>query len=202
MQPQRLTAAIVPPACFARYHWMLPCGVEHRSGYHYGLTRQTRHPGSTRVDMQTVDPDLRRLVAMLHQRGAPTLPSCQGHFRHSRRMGYYKNAIADLNDQAPLIREGLVMRDVETERRRLIKAPTWRAPTMAELWSADQALIGAGYLAFVPPGNSRLSQMPHALFEWACIQPVRGRIDVWVSAPSEWQQRRAWEAVTRHVERF
>jgi hypothetical protein len=181
---------------------MLPCGVVHRSGYHYGLTRRSPHPGSMRVDMQTVDPDIRPLVAMLHQRGAPTLPSCQGHFRHSPRMGYYKNAIADLTDQAPLIREGLVMRDVETAQRRLVRSPSWRAPTLGELWAADQALIGAGYLAFVPPPNSRMSRMRPVRFDWAFIQPVAGRIDVWVSAPSEWQQRRTWEAVTRHMERL
>lgn len=189
-----LVAATVGPHSFAAYHWLVPVGVEHPSGWHYGLRRRRPHPGSDRVDAQTLDPDLRDLVLYLHREGVRTLPSCQGHFGWCPQR--VRQAARDLAAQEPLLRRGLTMRDVEGGRPLHVQASHWRAPSERVLLDGVRRWEGVGYLGVICPDDARwicprLRRMEHAV-----IQPVGRRINIWVTAPNQTRQTATWARVT------
>ena len=122
----RLVAKVVGPHRFAAYRWLVPVGVPHPSGWHYGLRRgqgpsSPVYRGSMRVDPETLDADLRELVTGLHRIGVATLPSCQGHFGWCAER--IKQAARDVAGQESLIHRGLVMRDIEDGSRMMVRRP-------------------------------------------------------------------------------
>jgi hypothetical protein len=189
-----LVAATVGPHDFAAYRWLVPVGVEHPSGWHYGLRRRRPHPGSAQVDARTLDPDLRELVLRLHREGVRTLPSCQGHFGWCPRR--VQQAARDLAAQEPLLRRGLLMRDVETGVVYRARDAAWRAPSERTLLDGVRRWEGVGYLGVICPDDARWT-CPHLRrMEHAVIQPVGRQINIWVTAPNQRRQTAAWRRVT------
>jgi hypothetical protein len=192
-----LTANAVPPHRFEAYHWLLPVGVPHPSGWHYGLLRGTPHPGSLRVDPATLDPALRPLVMALHQRGIRTLPSCEGHFSAPKQTALsLARRRRDLQAQAPLIwGSGLLMRDVESGNVWRIQDPTYKLPSPADMLAGHYSMAGVGYLGILtPPHRIKLKRSPYLHTQ---MQP--NRVNIWVSAPNARIQRRIWGNITKDI---
>jgi hypothetical protein len=191
----RLVAKVVGPHRFAAYRWLVPVGVPHPSGWHYGLRRgqgpsSPVYRGSMRVDPETLDADLRELVTGLHRVGVATLPSCQGHFGWCAER--IKQAARDVAGQESLIHRGLVMRDIEDGSRVMVRDPSWRAPSVRQLAEGVENIEGIGYLGIVSPPPWMVS----SVVPFTRLNRHRGRLDVWVKAPNARAQRRAWDRLT------
>ena len=77
-------------------------------------------------DFSTVDPQIRRLVMLLHSKGMPTFPSCSGHWH---KKSWAERCFEALQQDAATIRyEGLDMLDVENGLRVTCRDPYWATP--------------------------------------------------------------------------
>lgn len=203
--PLRLIATIVPPWDFDRWRWLVPVGVPNPGAWHYGLERRGRHPGSTAVDLSTVDAPLRGLVGRLNAAGFATLPSCLGH--HGWNGARIWRAAGALRDQAEVLRgPGLALENVEDGSRHRVRVPGWTPPSASDLRAGARATMGQGYLGVLLP-EPRLPRPVHLggvaqLTErsWALPgQPGVRRLDIRVHAPTPREQREAWRRVGREV---
>jgi hypothetical protein len=138
----RIVASVVGPHRFSRYRWVVP-EDNHPSGWHYGILRETKSKGSLQVDMNTVDPPLRRLVSSLHARQIKTLPSCAGH--HGRTPERVRVAAQDLQRQERAIQtQGLVVTDVEDGSTYNMLDPDWKSPSLGQLLAGVRHWVGVG----------------------------------------------------------
>ena len=195
-----IVAAVVGPHRFNRYRWVVPA-EDHPSGWHYGILRETKNRGSLQVDMNTVDPALRRLVAGLHARQICTLPSCAGH--HGRNPVRVQAAAQDLQRQERAIRaEGLTVTDVEDGSTYNMLDPDWKSPSLGQLLAGVRHWEGVGYAGAVFPAGALL-QVPAISVRGAKVQTVPGSqqdlLHLWVQTPDPESQDRAWNDLSDQI---
>jgi hypothetical protein len=196
----RIVASVVGPHRFSRYRWVVPEG-NHPSGWHYGILRETKSKGSLQVDMNTVDPPLRRLVSSLHARQVKTLPSCAGH--HGRTPGRVQVAAQDLQRQERAIQtQGLVVTDVEDGSTYNMLDPDWKSPSLGQLLAGVRHWEGVGYAGVVLPAGA-LVKAPAVSVRGTKVQAVSGSqqdlLHLWVQTPDPESQDRAWNDLSDQV---
>lgn len=196
----RIVASVVGPHRFSRYRWVVP-EDNHPSGWHYGILRETKSKGSLQVDMNTVDPPLRRLVSSLHARQIKTLPSCAGH--HGRTPERVQVAAQDLQRQERAIQtQGLVVADVEDGSTYTILDPDWKSPSLGQLLAGVRHWEGVGYAGVVLPAGA-LTKAPAVSVRGTKVQAVPGSqqdlLHLWVQTPDPESQDRAWNDLSDQV---
>jgi hypothetical protein len=144
----RLSAGYIAPEMFDRVRWLRPARGPGVPVWHYWTPREKPHLGE-RVDLATVDPLLRGMVAFAQARGVLTTPSCEGHFFDAAWFdAAYRGLLADV----PQIRAGtLWMQDVESGALYRPRIPGWLPPPYAETRDAVAANNGKGQVGFSFP---------------------------------------------------
>ena len=141
----RLSAGYISPDMFDRVRWFRPARARGVPVWHYWTPRTTPHLGE-RVDLATVDPLLRNMVAFAQARGVLTTPSCEGHFFDA---AWFDAAYRGLLADAPLLRAGaLPMQDVESGAVIRPRVVGWTPPPYAETRDAVAANNGKGQVGF------------------------------------------------------
>lgn len=131
---------------FDYFNWLRPIRDVGQPTWYYWTLRETVNQGSY-VDLSTVDPLLRDMVAGAQEVGVKTLPSCQGHFPND---DYLTNQIELLREEEHLIREGrLLMENVETGRVTKPRYPKYRVPPSEWLRHGVEQAMGCGRVGFV-----------------------------------------------------
>lgn len=145
-------ANYISPAYFDAYHWLKPVRPPGEPVWHYWVTRSTPNVGS-RVDLATVDPMLRSMVAYAQSRGILTLPSCEGHFFQEPWFDAMYRALLD--DVEELRAGTLVLRDVETGALHQPRLPNWTPPPRAPTRNVLRCFSGVGRIGFSFPDSAR-----------------------------------------------
>lgn len=139
----------VPYRSFRAWRWWEPLRPGTR--WFYASPRRGLLTGRANVRPETVDPDLRALVAGAHARGWTTFPSCAGH-RVTREGA--RAIFGMLQSDAERVRgDGLWLRDSEGTREHLWCSDRYVAPDPSTFWHALRATHGRGVF-----GVSRLTQ--------------------------------------------
>ena len=140
-----LSAGYIEPSMFDRVRWFRPARAKGVPVWHYWTPRTTPHLGE-RVDLATVDPLLRNMVAFAQARGVLTTPSCEGHFFDA---AWFDAAYRGLLADAPLLRAGaLPMQDVESGAVIRPRVAGWTPPPYVETRDAVAANNGKGQIGF------------------------------------------------------
>lgn len=143
-----ISGAYIRPDMFDRVRWFRPARAKGVPVWHYWTPRTTPHLGE-RVDLATVDPMLRSMVAFAQARGVLTTPSCEGHFFDA---AWFDAAYRGLLADAPLLRAGaLPMQDVESGAVIRPRVVGWTPPPYAETRDAVAANNGKGQIGFAFP---------------------------------------------------
>ena len=144
----RLSAGYIAPEMFDRVRWLRPARAKGVPVWHYWFPREKPHIGE-RVDLATVDPLLRGMVAFAQARGVLTTPSCEGHFFDA---AWFDAAYRALLADVPQIRAGtLWMQDTESGALYRPRIPGWLPPPYAETRDAVAANNGKGQVGFSFP---------------------------------------------------
>ena len=136
---------------FGQKRWWRPARTGAAWFYH---TPAPSRPPSFMRDYHTVDPQIRRLVMLLHAKGMATLPSCSGHWPNKQ---WAKRCYDDLLGDVHKIRYiGEQMIDVETGERTIFKDMYWGLPwgSWDHFLAEAQEYNGQGYLCFHLPPTS------------------------------------------------
>ena len=189
-------ATYVPFTEFDNLRWLLPQRAAGVPVWHYWITRTEPNTGG-RVDMATVDPLLRDIVAYAHSRGTFTLPSCQGHFYDPTA---FEAMYRGLEGDVPGIRSGtLLFRDTETGQGYRPRFPKWMPPGKEELRRKLLKMSGVGRIGFSFP------DMPRTRYFKSMIAPFTERtaehkgsrnvVDIVIRGKSPEDLRQRWQRV-------
>lgn len=138
-------ATYITPVNFDSVHWLRPERPAGAPVWHYWVSRLTPNLGSP-VDLSTVDPMLRSMVAYAQSKGILTLPSCEGHFFNEAGFeAQYQWLLAEV----PKLRAGtLRLWDVETCKLYQPQIPNWMPPEKNALRNLIRCFNGIGRIGF------------------------------------------------------
>lgn len=200
----QLETGLIPRQQFARRRWYHASNLwyYHRPGPLPKLQLNDRF-------YEIVDPDIRELCKLLHERGLGTAPSCSGHFH---KKAYFVEVWEQLQREADQIRStGLVVQDCETQQNILFQNPSHQLPW--ELFPDFREDLRnsqkGGYLGIIfrndingvreqferdnlfESNAAYEAEDPDAKGDWI--------LHIMVDAPTPDDLTRQWDAVTRHM---
>lgn len=198
-----LGATYITPANFDAVHWLRPVRAPGAPCWHYWISRLTPNLGSP-VDLSTVDPMLRSMVAYAQSRGVLTLPSCEGHFFDPAQ---FERIYASLVADVPLVRAGaLVLRDVETGKIYRPRLPNWTPPDKKQTAGIVRCFSGIGRIgfSFPEPYRARLFASHARPFAAEVTEEQRGDriiVSVVVRGSDARDLQRKWQGVDAALRR-
>lgn len=189
----------VPPEEFSHCAWFEPL----RPGVRWFYHRARGGPRTVQPAVldETLDSDLRPVVAAVRRLGLETLPSCAG---HSVDVFYVLRLYEQLCRDAVDVRGlGLPLRDVETGEEVFWQDPEYQVPWRsseeleAELRAHERegALGLVGRRPVLAAVACRLLSVPHVR-----LSEESGALWLRVHAPSQGWQQRAWCAIAERLD--
>jgi hypothetical protein len=137
----------VPVERFNDYRWWEPQRFHKSPRWFYGFPAQNHHRVASSARLDTVDKQLRPLVALCQQNNIPTLPSCAGHFPPERALKALYLGIK--RDSAWVRGHGLTLRCSESGTIKVYRNPTWSLPPYEKWAKPIRKANGSGRIGFV-----------------------------------------------------
>jgi hypothetical protein len=128
-----ITPEFIPHDSFHKGSWLISVL---RPEWYYFQRRNNMNRISNPHFMKSVDGSLKPLVRFLHKNGFKTTPSCAGHHRGEKNYEQIYDALKE--DEKEIRSTGLLLRDVETNKKTVFKDPTYKLP-----WNKRQFQTGA-----------------------------------------------------------
>jgi len=185
---------------FRAWRWWEP----RRPGVRWFYASPRRGPLAGRADVrpETVDPELRALVAGAHARGWMTFPSCAGH--RVTRAGA-RAVLAALQSDAEQVRgEGLWLRDSESGQERLWRSDRYVAPSPQTFWGAMRVTHGRGVFGVSRLARSEVEDLAHAGRRAGFSVEAVGAdgLQLHLCIPDDTARAHAWHTLLPAVTRF
>jgi hypothetical protein len=202
-----LSAQVIPQREFPTRRWFYADPL----WYYHGSAGP--RPPSGDVVFDLIDPELRDICRLLLDAGLRTTPSCQGHF-YPR--DHFERVWCELNREAAAIRkDGLCVRDSETDRPFLFRYPVYDLPwpDFETFWREAGAEQHKGYLGVLVPSDhedvrNALANAPYAgrcgwMIEDAEAGQQLGAVlfSIFVAPVSPRDRAAEWAGVARYFER-
>lgn len=140
---------IIPAAKMYKYKWYHPQGENH--WYYYQPRLQPILNQNNKEIYDTLDPELKRIFALVVNKGYKTLPSCQGHFHTTQDI--LKKYYNVLNNLIKIKTDGLVLVDTETGKETLFQDRNYHKPwkNFEEFLHNTQTVMQNGYFGILNP---------------------------------------------------
>lgn len=118
-----ISSDLIPHNQFHLGSWLLP--VKNPTWYYF-LKKENANNITNASFIESVDEPLKELVCFLHKKGIKTTPSCSGHFRSVED---YEDLYEALEiDRKHIRKEGLELKDIETDKIYLYQDANYKLP--------------------------------------------------------------------------